>query len=634
MLQSLRDKTKGIVAIFVVGLLTIPLALVGVEQLLYNSGHSSYGDVAEVNGRVISEQELQIALQRERARLQAQLGDNLPASFFSNETLRAPVMESLINRAALATLSSESNMAVSDTEVDEIIVGIPDFQRDGAFDQTRFINSVRRLGLTPTGFREQLKEDILVSQVRDSVVDTAFMTQLEIENSVSLSRQTRDFEWLTLPLGDLAESASVSDQEVSDFYEQNQQDYLTQEEVAVEYLLLDIADIEADITVDESELLERYEVEKDSLIAAQAREAAHIMISGEGDEVADKVEEVQSRLAEGEDFGALALEFSEDFGSRDNGGNLGVSTGDSFPEEFETALQGLTQAGEIADPITVDGNTHIIKLISMSDSEPPTFEDERLRIESDIITQRAEERYITDLEQLKDLSYNAETLSEVAEVMGLTVQQTDLFTQLGSEEELLQDSRVLTAAFSDRVIREGYSSDVIELADNRSLVIKKTAHNPVRTLTLDEKREDIIVELKQQKAEAQLAEQAESLRQRVEAGESLTVLAEEQGLILNTQQGAERNEAQVPSELLEYVFELSHPKTGSVSLGGVSLDNGDYALLSLSNVTNGSVDNLTDNERQSLQVNMSASLAGDSFRVWQESLRDNAEVEVYETAAN
>ncbi len=629
MLQSMRTKIKGVVAFFLIALLSIPLALVGVESLFLEN--HQIGKAAEVAGEIISEREVQLAIGRERQRLQAQIGAALSDDLLSDERLRTPVIESLVERSLIANLAKNGNMTFSDGAIDQRIVEMPDFQIEGNFDSQRFIQIVRSIAHTPTSFRDLLREDLLVSQMQRAVLATDFITSDEIDRSVALSRQTRDFSWITLPLGDLQEKMVVSDEEISKHYESNKDSYLSEEQVAIEFIELNIDQILVDVSVTEDELRDAYQQIVDGFIESTEREAAHIMVE-EGEDSAQKIAEIQSKLAANEDFASLAKEYSDDFGSRDNGGNLGVSTGDSFPEAFEEALA-LLEPGQVSAPVDVDGATHFIKLLSINESKAPSFEEQRVDIENDLNQTKAEAQFIQDVEALRELSYNAESLQGVAEQLGVSLGKTDLFSRSTATDAVLRDARVLTAAFSEQVVQQGYSSDVLELSDNKAMVVKMLEHKPVRELTLDEKRADILAELTLEKAKQQLTEQAENFRQSLQTGTDIAALAEENGLQLDSQVDAQRNAVGVPSELLEAVFTMPHPDA-SVVIDGYHLNNGDYVLVSLSKVLSGSLESLVENERASLRTNLSASLAGDEYRAWQQHLRAGAAIEIFSAPSN
>jgi peptidyl-prolyl cis-trans isomerase D len=626
MLQSMRSKIKGLVAFFLIALLTIPLALVGVENLFY--GNNNVGEAAEVNGTVITEREVQIAIGRERQRLSDQLGENAPLDLLSDESLRGSAIESLVQRSVLASLAKEGNMTFSNKEVDQTIVTLPDFQVDGKFDAQRFTQIVRSIGHTPTSFRALLKEDMLVNQVQNAVLSSDFITDSEIQRSFGLSRQTRDFSIVNLPLGKLPSTIDVSDEDVLAHYEANKSSYISEEQISVEYIELSVSDIEADMSVDEERIRQQYEQIVQSFTESTEREAAHIMIEGDDDAAQQKIATVKEKLAAGDDFAELAKEYSDDFGSRDNGGNLGSSTGDSFPEKFEETLLTLSE-GQVSDAVTIDGATHFIQLLTVIEKTAPTYEEQKATIESELKRTLAEERFIEDVQSLEELAYNAESLAEVAETLALTHAQTALFSRENTTDDILQDKRVLTAAFSDDVVQQGHSSAVLELSADRVVVLKLIEHQPVRTLTLEEKTKDIVSELKTERAKAQLAVQVKEILNALDTGRTLVSIAEEQNLSFTKQVGIQRNASDVPLEILSLAFDMEKPDEGKVTIADQYIENGQYIIVSLSKVAEGNFSELAEAERTSLRVNLSASTAADEYRAWQDNLREESSISIY-----
>jgi len=629
MLQSMRDNLKGSVAFILVGLLIVPLALFGVDQFF--TGGSSTGAIASVNDRDISDIDLQRAIYRQRQQLLSQYGDQLPADFISDERLRAPVLEGLIQQTALIQAAIEGGMTISNTGLDKVIVELPQFQQDGTFDRDLFIQGVRRLGYTPTTYRTALREDLISNQLRSSLIGSGFTTERELTTAVGLSRQTRNFTWVTLPLGDLQESVVLSDDEVNTYYEDNKATFLTEEQVAIEYIELQASDIAATITVTEEQLRTQYEQQMAAFNANTEREAAHILIEN-GDNAQQKLAELQEKLAAGVAFDELVKTYSDDPASKDNNGYLGFTTGDVFPVEFEDALA-LLEEGQVSAPVDTDAGTHIIKLVSIQQQEPPTFEQERVSIEQTLKLAQAQEIFVEQLEALKDLAYNAESLDTVGEQLDLPVKRSELFSRT-TGAAVVADARLVSAAFSDQVLIEGHTSQIIELTNDRVAVVNKIDHKPVRTLSLDEKRDDIVTTLKLEKAKAQLVEQADSLKQAIDEGGDIAALAKQQSLQSSIQKDSLRSNASLDSALLQYVFSMAKPEAERSTVGGVHLTNGDYAVIELSQVSNGDYTKLADAERTSLRANLSSALSNDEFLTWQNRLRADADIEIFNVSAN
>jgi parvulin-like peptidyl-prolyl isomerase len=75
-----------------------------------------------------------------------------------------------------------------------------------------------------------------------------------------------------------------------------------------------------------------------------------------------QIENILRRAKAGEDFAALAKQYSDDPGSRDKGGEYTFPRGQMVPE-FEAAAFGLANTGDISDVVTTTYGFHIIKLL-------------------------------------------------------------------------------------------------------------------------------------------------------------------------------------------------------------------------------------------------------------------------------
>ncbi|MBX2807102.1 MAG: SurA N-terminal domain-containing protein [Cellvibrionaceae bacterium] len=624
MLQAMRDNLKGTVAFIIVGFLAFIMAA-SLVNLSGNSHSTEHGEVATVNKQVITERDVQIGMMQERQNLQNQYGDSLPAEFLSEERLRAPVIQGLVVNKALIDKAASNGMVVPVKELDKLILQTPNFQEEGIFNRELFVENLRRIGHTPASYKNVLEETLIAEELRNAFTATAVLTPAYIEQAVALSQQKRDFSWLSLPLGDLPGQIQVADEEIQSYYDANKANYLTEERVAVEYIQVKVSDFNEQLIVTEEELQSQYQAEISQIEKTTEREAAHILIEGDSDEAQEKLAQVQEKLSAGEDFSALAAAYSDDFGSKGNGGFLGTTTGDAFPEAFEAALLELGE-GEVSGPVQIDGATHIIKLLRVKKTEIPTFDASRGRIEAELKNLQAEERFIETVAALKDLAYNADNLADVAEQLALSVEKTALFTRAGNLDPVLGDRLVLDAAFSEQVLTQGFTSDVLELTPQHALVLNLIEHQPVRTLSLEEKRDDIIAQLQLSQAKTQLREQLDGYISALSAGSTLSELAEQHQLTMNKQVGAERNSSTVDQALISHVFSLSRPTDDKPVLSTIYLENNDLALVSLTAVTDADFNSLTEEEQRSIRLSLSRGLSTIEYQAWQSLLLDEADV--------
>ncbi len=625
MLQSFRNNLKGTVATILVILIIIPFALFGVDSLFLNSGAGK--GAAEVNGESISESDLRRAILMQKQRLQAQFGENAPAEFFSDERLRDPVLNGMIQRLVLAQEAKSEGMAIADETVDEIILSTPQFQQDGQFNAQMYSQLLRNLGYTPASYRRLLKRDLLVNQHTTGISRSGFVTETELQYAAALSQQTRDFYYLTIPLAGIEENIDISDEQVQQYYDEHKQRYKTPEQVSIEYLEVSSEKLAKDIDVGEEAIREQYEQDVASFEANIRRHAAHILIEKQEDgSEKEKLAQVQKKLKDGENFAALARQYSDDPGSKDAGGDLGFTVSGTFPDAFETALNNL-EIGDVSEPVETDAGFHLIKLLAVEGAEPPTFEEDKDRVARLLKRAEAEEAFVDILVRLEDLAYNADNLEEIGNELGLEAKTSDLFDRRGGAG-IAANRQVVTAAFSEEVLEQGNTSDVLELSDNHVVVIRKKEHVPEKIKPLDEVKDEIIAQLKQDAGKEQIAAKGAELQKQIAEGKSVEELAKAEDFQWQESLDTRRADPKVNRQLLQHVFTLPKP-SNQPEVSGLHLSSGDYVVVSLTEVKPGDFTALASEQQNSLRSRLGDQFGSNDFNAYESLLKDLADIEIH-----
>ena len=625
MLQSMRDNLKGTAAIIVAAFFGFIMVIGGIDFFTGASGGSA-DQVAEVNGEKISNLDLQRAIQNRRSMIESQYGENVPADLLTDEQLRGPVLQQLVNSSVMRQAAQERGMVMSAASVDREIVQMPGFQVNGQFDQQMFRDGLRRMGYSPAGFRQLLEQEMVMQQYIGSVADSAFATRAEAEEVVSVSMEERDFDYLTLSATPLLADMQVGDEEIQAYYDENQQNFQRPEQVAIEYIELTPEQFAASIDISDQDLRAQYEQEVKNFQASIRRHAAHILIEGDDEAAQKKVDEVQAKLNEGGEFEALAKQYSDDIVSREDGGDVGFTSGDVFPEAFEDALASL-EVGEVSGAVKTDAGTHFIKLIEVADAEPPSFEERKAAIAARLRNAEAEREFVGALSRLGDLAYNAETLSGPAEELGVSVQKSPLFSRQGGAG-ITAEGKVIEAAFSPEVMEDGNTSDVLDLSENHSVVLKVVEHKPAGVKPLEEVKEEITQRLKRNKAGEQLASKAANIQSQVESGEALADVAAAEGLTLETSDKTRRGGFGARGEVVNHVFSMDAPKPGAKTLEQFTLGTGDVVVVQLRDARAGDLSRQSKEQRDALMQQLASMQGTSELAAVQKFLAGKADIEV------
>ena len=615
MLDNFRNNMRGIATVIVIFIGGI-FAFSGTGSL-FLSGAGAETELV-VNDEQVSALRIQQAISVEKRRILSE-NEGLDPSLVDDELIRPGVLKQMIGRKVIAQSAAEQAMGISTKTVSKLLVDTPSFQTDGRFDQDVFQYAIRQQGYTSATFIDMIKEDLLIQQVLQGVAITNFVTEIELAALAGLTEQMRDYYYLTLPIAPIMYAVELSEEQVSAYYELNKEQYQTDDQVVIDYIELNAAQLTEGESVSPEQIQARFDQEAESADTAVSRQAAHILLA---EPSAELLAEIQSKLDAGDDFAALATEYSEDFGAAETGGDLGYTTGDTFPEPFEAALAQL-EVGQVSTAVETDAGTHFIKLL---DTQEQTFElaAESARIERELLTELTANALIEKLEMLKELSFNAESLAVVAEDLELTAQTSSAFSRTGGEG-VASYPALVKAAFSSEVVDDKYASEVLELGNDRYMVIKLNKSIPARQKELAEVRDTVTRTLKATIAQQAIAQQGAALVASVEAGESVETVAKANALDWQVALDVKRNGGGVNPEILNAVFQMQSPADTAVT-EGFYMRNGDYVVASLIEVTQGDVTKLSSQQKVSLTYATSSINSSREIQAYQSSLVSGADI--------
>ena len=355
---------------------------------------------------------------------------------------------------------------------------------------------------------------------------------------------------------DVADQVSISDDAIAAYYEDNRDQFREAEQVDAVYITLSLGELAESIEISEDDLRAYYEQQAEEY-AREERRAAHILIEA-GADADETMATIQQRLADGESFAALAEEFSIDTVSAEQGGDLGFAGRGVYDEAFENALFAL-EAGEVSEPVETSFGLHLIRLEEVRRSEPPTFEELRDELRTELARAQASERFAEVRTQLADAVYTADDLAGPAEELGLEVRQADSVTRDGGQAPFDHDGLV-RQLFSEDVLKAGYNTELIDVGDNVSVVARVREYREPRQQELAEVRDEIHGILKAEAVREALSARADEVLAGVESGE----LGTEDWQVYDDQG---RGGADLGTYVLQKVFSMPRPDDGGNTTG-------------------------------------------------------------------
>ncbi|BDA13851.1 peptidylprolyl isomerase [Aeromonas caviae] len=586
MLDKLREGAQGKVAKVILGLIILSFALAGVGSYLNGPARTA---PATVNGNDISAPALENAYRNERARMESQMGEafnQLAANPDYMKQFRRGVLDRLIDQALIDDKARSLGLRVSDEQIKQAIVAMPEFAENGKFSNDRYLQLIRRAGMTPEMFRDSLRQDMVRQQLMGAVLGSEFALKGEAEQLDRLYNQTRDLRLIRLAASAYMDGIEVSDAEVEQFYKANSARFMNDETVKVDYLLLDAANLGKNIKVTEQDAQDYYDQHQDLFQRPERRQVAHILIPFGKDEKAaeQKAEAVLAKAKAGDDFAALAKADSSDTFSAKKGGELDWFEKGVMDPAFEKAAFALDKAGDLSAVVKSPFGFHIIKLLGVEPAKTKPFVDVMSDTIARLQSEKAKEQFFAEQQKMADSSFeNPDSLDLTAEAMGLQVQSTGYFSQADAPAPL-NDPKVLSVAFSEQLRDDNTNSDVIELADGKALVLHIMGHQPKAAKPLAEVKEQVITAIKHDKASEVARGKAQGLLDKLKAGENVQADLTALGLKVETHTGVSRFAQEMDQNLVTQAFRMPHPTDGKPSVELVTEANGDRVVVALDKV--------------------------------------------------
>ncbi len=621
MLQDIRDNSQGVIAKVIIGFIVAIFALFGVDSIM--TGFSTSPPVAEINGEEISEAQLQASTQN----LLNSIGGSADA--LDQGLLEQIALGQIIEEVLLRQSAQNAALSVSSDRIDRSIVENPQFQINGVFDADLAVRTMASQGFSVPLYRETLQQQMLLSQAANAYTSSAFVTDTELDRIAGLAAQTRDFRYLSIPMGTRTLGTAISDQEIQSYYEANQDDFTEEETVMVRYVMLDKNVIAEELELDEGVVRAQYETERNAFEGSAEKRASHILFEV-GDDLSEEAAlelaaSAKRRIDDGEDFAAIALELSTDTASAEEGGDIGYTDGTAFPEAIEAALLALS-LNEVSEPVVSEFGVHVVKLTEDSDNVFQGFEEVAGRIERELKSSEVELIYAERLENLSNLAFETGDLDTISDELGMDILVSGAFGRTGASG-IFSNPEIIAAAFSEEVLVEGNNSEVVELNPSQAVVLNVLEFIEASVLPLEEVEPEIAVLLRTRMEREAVQLLSDQIVTAIENEEPVDQLLADNELEWLTEEGAGRAEGSVNREILTRAFAMSLSDPNVPVYGNLTLSNDTAVIIELNKITAGSIETLAQAERESMISSIISDLGNSDFQAYMSSLQENADIE-------
>ncbi len=623
MLQNIREKFTGWIAISILAVIGFSFIFVGLN---YSFIGQSYA--AKVDGVNIGLGQFENAY-REQLQSNPQLAQ-LPEGF--RQQLRSNILEQLIQQRVIDNYLDEAGYQISNEQVTAMIQQAPDFQVDGKFDIETYRTLLAQAGYEPAQFEEAQRVSLRRDQLQRAIRGSALVSPAEYRRYLNLAAEQRVVTLATIDAAAVANEVVVTDEMIVAHYDDNPTLYQLPETADVEYVEILRSDVAETVSVSEQELEEYYDLNKDRYLQDEQRQARHILILFGDDEDAaeEQARALLARLQAGEPFEDLARDNSQDGGTASQGGDLGVLTRTQLPGELGSSIFSMDE-GAIDGLIKTDFGFHIVRLDRIFERGPLPMDQVRGELTTELREQQAESLF-RDLERkLSDALFDATDIHSLAATVSAEVKGVTGFTRLGGEP-FGTNQAAIDAIFDGPMLAGGLLSEIVELDANRSVVFEVTNHVEATRQPLEDIREEISEALKSEQAESLMDAKAEQMLAALAAGEEFATAAETIGASTASSTVMTRNAEDVDQSISVAVFTALKPSQDKPTTGKTRNAEGGFTVYSLDAVISGRPEAIPQADRDAGKMQLADQSGVGDFVAFVQALRENAEVAINDDA--
>ena len=370
----------------------------------------------KVNSKDISFGEFNL----EFSRLSSMFSDSDVSEEIINEITR----NSIISKELLFQRAIELDMDLSEEFLNNLIANDSSFVINGEFDTALFSGYMARLGFTINDYRNLVKSKYLANNLSDFISRSEFSLETDALKFIRATNQQRSLSFIKLDLEKMSKEEAIPETDILNFYQQNQFRFIDPKKASLNYIVLTDELFKKDIQVSEEEVLDEMTSLENGTENSQTR-VSHIQLSFTNEEEKNEQFLIASSILEKtKDFAfeKLAEEFSDDFGSSTNGGDLGYTDGSILPEEFESEIINL-QVNEVSEVIEMSNSLHILKITEKNEQ---IFSKEDIK--NQIILTKSSERLNQSLIEIED-NYFGESLDKLSSDFSFSIKSTELISE-------------------------------------------------------------------------------------------------------------------------------------------------------------------------------------------------------------
>ena len=424
MMESLRNFLTGPRLFIVIAACALPFVFLGTSSL----GSTFQASFGSINGENISEADMQTASNRIIQNFKNIYGDDFDFNELDESMQLEAIKQELIPQKVFLSEARTLGFINKDTteQAKKLIIRDPAFERNGVFNEDAYQVVVNAAGYSKDSYLDIVTNNIATELYINSIASSNFVTDVEVRELAEILGKSVDINFIKLDLLSLRQQIVNSDEEIRDFYINNQIMFFSEEKRSFKYLVLKPEDYKNSVNIPEGYIENAYEEYLSNTGQKMEIRFSHIMIEKvnyDSSEAAyQKTLEALNQLSQGDSFEDIVLAYSDDIASKDNGGDLEYFDADIFPQEFGSALEGMN-VNDVSNIIELDDTFHILKMTEFNEAEVLALEEMRDDIIINLINSESIALMNDDYDLIDEMIFSNESIESVSEAISKTLSE-------------------------------------------------------------------------------------------------------------------------------------------------------------------------------------------------------------------
>lgn len=599
-------KSKKIISHTILICIILSLVLTGIGAYLINENEDYAIKIGNEKVPYKKIQQIMMDLYANQKNLDSSQADS---SYLKNEAILK-----IINHTLLKQYAKNIHLIISDQKIKNTIRSLSVFNSEEKFNLEKLKITLNNSGLTLKEFVNEIHDHLLVEELIKNINLTSFLLPYEVDQILFNTFQERYIRTITYNKYKLIDQQHVSEADIYAEYKLNQKKYELPEKFNMNYILINLENINNNIFVDTSEVERWYKKNIEMFTFPEQKRYSVIQTHTK-----EEAEYCLQQIEAGEDFSKIARQRSKDIFSSLNSGDLGWISDDIFIEEIH--LADLKNKNEISKIIKSPSSGYlIIKLMDIKSKNIQNLKSVYSIVENQIKSDKSKNVFKHYKEKIENVIKNRSlNLIDLASQLHINTNKTGLLKIEKISNFLLKQLNVNKSDFFNHINLSSCDNllqkNQLYSDDKNILVFCVKDFQSKYTQPLNEIKDKIVKEIKNKKFMLQTRINLEKITTELNSKNSLEAInhLKNMGLIISEIQKVNMFDENYENIFKKFVFNMPEPSKENITFK-IFNNNDKIFLVALEKISFKTANNLEKNilinhwKEQIISLNLEALL--------------------------